>query len=319
MAKSKGFRGKATGRVGNDVYYIRNGRQIIRELPAKVANPRTEGQMAQRTKWANIVNLYRAFNGTLKEGFETKKEGQSDFNRFMSMNLQMPGQYLTKQVAELGGCVVAPYWISQGSLPSIEISGSGAALAVSNIALGALTISSTTTIADFAKAIVNNNGSWQYGDQLSLFVAYQRTNAVTQAPYVEVKAYEVVLDAANDDKLREVLPENGFNVRDGKLAWGSNELVGCFAWVHSRKSNGKVLVSSQILHSGTYSFLSYSDEAAREAATKSYGVGQNIFLSPDGEGSDFIPEDDDNNGGNAGGGDGGNTGDGGDDELDPLG
>lgn len=318
MAVSNAFRGKATGRVGNDVYYIRNGKQIIRELPAEVKNPRTEAQMQQRVKWANIVNLYRAFGGTLKDGFETKREGQSDFNRFMSLNLQMPGQFLTKAQAELGAAIVAPYWITQGSLPSIEISGSGTVQAVSNISLGSLSISSTTTIAEFSQAIVNNNGNWLYGDQLSLFVVTQHTNAVTSAPYVEVKAFEVVLDAANSDKMREVLPENGFNVKDGKLAWGSTELVGCFAWVHSRKSGGKVLVSSQILHSGIYTFLSYSDDAAKTTAMNSYGVGNSIFLSPDGEGS--IPSTDSGNaggGGNAG--DGGNTGDGGDDELDPLG
>ena len=60
MGKGSGIIRKVSGKVGDLVYTVRSGEQLIRGVPSKVRNPRTELQMAQRMKWPNVLAAYRA-------------------------------------------------------------------------------------------------------------------------------------------------------------------------------------------------------------------------------------------------------------------
>ena len=89
--------------------------------------------------------------------------------------------YLTKSEVNAGACVVAPYKITNGKLNSIVITGHGSQ-AVTDIALGSLTINDETTVADFSNAVVQNNKDFEYGDQITYFLLTQHINTVTCAP-----------------------------------------------------------------------------------------------------------------------------------------
>ena len=72
MATGSGIIRKVSGKVGDLVYTVRSGEQLIRGVPSKVRNPRTELQMAQRMKWPNVLAAYRALQPYMKDCFETK-------------------------------------------------------------------------------------------------------------------------------------------------------------------------------------------------------------------------------------------------------
>lgn len=55
--------GKLVGRLGNTIHYIFNGRECSRSMPEKVANPKTEKQVAHRIAFAAISKLSSDLKG----------------------------------------------------------------------------------------------------------------------------------------------------------------------------------------------------------------------------------------------------------------
>ena len=278
-----------------------NGQTVVSQKITSIANPRSQAQMRIRTKFTNIVSMYKGIRPLLNYGFESKGKGLSDYNMFVRVNMQKTPVYLTKQQVAAGACVAAPYQITQGSLPAIVIAGSGNSSAT-DIYLGSLSIGASTTVGEFSQAVVNNNPDYKYGDQISYFEITQKTNAATGIPYCQFSANKVILDAADTSVLWDVAGRSGFYGQDSMLGHYGAAFVGAFGWVHSRKSNGKTLVSSQSLVAVNDTLLNqYQGDMAFNLASSSYGQSQEVFLSPDAEstgaGGDTTP---------SGGGGGGN-------------
>lgn len=275
----------AKKRLGGTVIYQAMGQTRQRELAAEVSNPRTESQMGQRVKWANLVNLYRANRTWMKYAFETKKANQSEYNKFMSLNVADSRIYLTKPVANAGGCVVDAYIVTQGSLPSIEFVPTTNAYFRSNIELDSGADISTMSVKQFADMVVARNPAIRYGDQLSFIRMTQMTNASTGVPYVVVREYEVIIDTNNLLPLRDYLPAEYIT------QWGSEEMYlavqtasgrsGGFAMILSRTISGKTYVSSQrVIPVAMDAYIeAFSSQAALQAAIDSYGVSEDAFLS----------------------------------------
>ena len=300
MAKFTGLLRKQVGSIGDLTFKQVGGVTIVSEKITQMTNPRTDAQMRVRTRWNNIVAMYKGIRPLLNRGFESKAAGLSDFNMFMKMNMQKTPVYLTKQQVAGGACVAAPYQITQGSLPAIVISGTGNASAT-DIYLGSLSIGASTTVADFSQAVVNNNADYKYGDQISYFEITQKTNAETGIPYCQFEAKKVVLDAADTSVLWDVAGRSGFYGQDSMLGHYGASFVGAFGWVHSRKSSGKTLVSSQSLVAVNATILAeHQGELAYNLSKSSYGVTEEVFLSPDAEATSGGTS----GGGNSGGGGG---------------
>ena len=273
-----------SGSTGDFTFKQLNGQTVVSEKVTQMRNPRSAAQMQTRTKFTNIVSMYRGIRPLINYGFETKAKGCSDYNMFVRVNMQQTPVYLTKQQVAGGACVAAPYQITQGSLPAIVISGTGNS-AKTDIYLGALTIGATTTVAQFAQAVVENNADYKYGDQISYFLVKQKVNEETGIPYCQFSACKVVLDAADSTtKLWDVVFRNGFSTQDSSLAHSGNDGDCVFCWVHSRKaSNGKTLVSSQMLLNANSILADYQGDMAYNLASSSYGQSMTAFLSPDGD------------------------------------
>ncbi len=284
MAILNGIISKVSGSAGNLTFSRQGGQTVVREKVTSVRNPRSDKQMRTRTRFTNIVSMYRGIRPLINYGFESKPKSCSDYNIFVKVNMQRTPVYLTKQQVAAGGCVAAPYQITQGSLPSIVISGSGNS-AVTDIHLGVTSITNATTIAQFSKAVVDNNPDYQYGDQISFFKVEQKVNAETSIPYCQFSAWKVVLDASDTEtKLWDIVAREGFSTSDGCLAHSNANFVGAFGWVHSRKSNGKTLVSSQSLIAVNDTLLAeHQGDLAYNLAKSSYGQGIDAFLVPDGD------------------------------------
>ena len=302
MGKLSGIISKINGSAGNITFRRLNGETVVSEKVTQIRNPRSEAQMRTRTKFTNIVSMYRGIRPLLNYGFEAKPKTLSDYNMFVKVNMQRTPIYLTKQAVAGGACVATAYQISQGSLPAIVLTGTGQNVKT-DIRLGGESITSSTTVAQFSAAVVQNNADYRYGDQISFFLVKQMVNAETGIPYCQFSAAKVILDAANDEKLADVTgSSHGFASADGMLAHVGNDGDCAYAWVHTRKSDGKTLVSSQSLVSANTKEAEYKGDAAYNLSKSSYGSSIESFLVPDGNAT----------GSTSGGGDNGGGGDGND-------
>lgn len=61
------------GRAGGQVYRVRNGVQIVSAYQSAVANPKSDAQMLQRTKFNLMTKLNALFDARLLNGFSSSK------------------------------------------------------------------------------------------------------------------------------------------------------------------------------------------------------------------------------------------------------
>lgn len=281
MSKNNMLLGYARGKVGDLVFARRLGQQTTRAYNSNPRDAKTRSQVTQRVKIANVIAMYRALKNVCNHSFEGLGVGQSCYNAFVKANLTGNTVSLTKEAASLGACIVAPYLISRGSLASIVVEGTGAD-AVTNISVGNLTISGTTTIGQFAKAVVANNAGIEHGDQLTYVSCVQQTDVNTGNPVVVCGIYEVTLDSNSNDLLRKFIPEVGSSVKNGFLAHGPLIGRGGFAWILSRKPvGGSLMVSTQrLILTSPDVYDEYTTESANTKAITSYGFVMEPILSP---------------------------------------
>ena len=277
--------GKAKGSMGNMTLRYVKGATIGSQKVLKKGKGGTFKQVRVRARWGNLVNLFQAFDGTLLRAFETKNPRVSDFNAFMARNIGRSNVYLTASEVLQGGAVVFGMQISEGSLPSIAHSQGTGDVIVSNIAVGSLAISSSTTVKALSQAIINNNAGWQDGDQLSVFVANQTVNSETQVPYVEVRKIELTLDTSNESGeeniVRDFMGQDVLSVVDGFIGMGAT-VNGAACYVHSREmADGTLQVSSQSMFATNSLLANYQSAAQMLEAVDSYHVSKDIpFLTP---------------------------------------
>ena len=280
MAILNGILKKLNGSAGSLTFKQYAGQTVVSEKISVVKRSNTPMQMRQRTKWGNVIQMYKGICPLINYGFESKPVGKSDYNMFMKVNMKGSDIYLTREEVAGGGCIAAPYQLTQGTLPSIVTVGEGDNVRT-DISLGDLTIDAETTVKDFAQAVVNNNADYDYGDQISFFDVLQRVNAVTGIPYCQFLATNVVLDKASEVKLLDMVSKYGFATVDGFLGHIEGEGAGVFAWVHSRKASGKTLVSTQsLINNNAEVIAEYSGAEAYKRSVKTYGGESSAFLTP---------------------------------------
>ena len=280
MAILNGILKKLNGSAGSLTFKQYAGQTVVSEKISVVKRSNTPMQMRQRTKWGNVIQMYKGICPLINYGFESKPVGKSDYNMFMKVNMKGSDIYLTREEVAGGGCIAAPYQLTQGTLPSIVIVGSGDN-ARTDIKLGDLTIDAETLVKDFAIAVVSNNPDYDFGDQISFFDVLQRVNAVTGIPYCQFLATNVVLDKASEVKLLDMVSKYGFATVDGYLGHIEGEGAGVFGWVHSRKASGKTLVSTQsLINNNAEVIAEYSGAEAYKRSVKTYGGESSAFLTP---------------------------------------
>lgn len=323
MAKVNGVATQISGKVGELMFVQTKHGTIVYEAPTVKKTPRrSEQQMGTRTQWANLGATYMMFDGTLKRGFEALPTNMSVYNAFVQANLGVVKVYITKAMRLNGGCVLAPYQITRGSLPSIGMSVNGSGVVVSDLALGSLQIGAQTTVGQFSQAIIANNAGWQVGDQLTFFLGRQTVDPVTSIPRATLTPNKVVMDPVDETPLWNVVSADGFSSVDGYLGMNAVLLAGAAAWVHSREAGqGQLKVSTQFFYVENAALASYQTSAALMASANSYG-GINtggVYLQPSvvngssqsggntASGNGNVNDNENQGGGNTGGNTGGVT------------
>lgn len=82
--KLKGIFGKGSGKLGNAVFAVSGGEQLVKEYNPRVSNPNTDAQVEQRAKFKLMSQLAR----DLASVITFKKEGlKSARNLFVSANI----------------------------------------------------------------------------------------------------------------------------------------------------------------------------------------------------------------------------------------
>lgn len=282
-----------TGNVGSMNFRRKDG-EIIAAQRATTNSSKGDGasyaQRLHRIRIANIANMYRAIALIEQRGWENKGANQSDFNMFSKFNLANSPVFLTKQEAELGATVVAPYAVSRGSLVPIECKYVEETIFQFNLKLGSAEIDwDTMTIPDFSARIIENNKGWQYGDKLSACVCHQITRTVSGVtiPQVEVVYLEITLDADSTQLLTDMGNWDALQIdadNDNVLRFldgGDAAFI-----IHSREVAGKLLTSEQdMILQNQYSELyrTYTSDAQRDAAMQSYGYKDAVLLDPNSE------------------------------------
>ena len=265
------------GHYADFTFYVRNGQVIVRprhNLGGK--GVKTLETQEVRTRLAQLVNSWKVLRSYLHNSFSDKERTQSDFNKFIQLNFDDNSIYLTKQEARLGACVADRLIVSSGSeLPSIELELVGDKR-VSNICVGNLQISATTTVGEFAAAVSAANEWFDYRDDLFFLRLDQQWNNAFDVPRSSATCRRVYLEKGSEVKLFDQMGQDGMLVveRDGRRYLAFKEAEGSFGcYIHSRvMPDHHVSVSAQRLEgSNAETVDDYSSPAALLKAIESYG------------------------------------------------
>lgn len=279
---SQNVLGRLKGKVGTLSTYSNQTGNVAR-IRTNATNTgesasRTKKQQSNRVRWANLVNFYKASKPWMPKAFETKKSNRSDYNQFMSINYAFAKVALTKQEAAAGACVVEGFMVSQGSLAPVQVQKNGSHWDT-NLALGELTITANTTVAELAQALIAANNFVREGMQLS-FISYQQIIDDMGTPRVICTPYEIILDTKDtEEKAMSYLPEFCLASSEGVLCTGDDISVGGFAYVLSETVSGRTMVSTQSIVLNNETLLEkYTGTEQIAEAIKSYGLSTNVFL-----------------------------------------
>jgi hypothetical protein len=84
---NQGILGGVSGQVGNVIGGTWKGIDYLRIKPSSVANPRTEGQVDQRSKFSTVLRFLQPMTDFLRVGFKLYANRMTQFNAAMSYNL----------------------------------------------------------------------------------------------------------------------------------------------------------------------------------------------------------------------------------------
>lgn len=275
------------GSVGAVTYRRVDGVTLAsQKVPMKSTARRTRAVMLQRMKWANLVALWRSLNVRgWHPSFPHETFGVTDFQAFMSANLKTAGIYIDKGSQRAGVTIAAPTKITEGTLSPISVEFDlNSNIPTTDIAMGSITLGSSTTVKALSEAIIANNADWRSGDKLTL-LTMRNVTSDPNAPTVQVNLQQIQLDTSDDAASRlvsESMDISLFGIVDGCLAW-SGSVLGAAAAVHSRMNgDGTTAVSRQYLSCNNPTLIAqYTGNGAFEKAAISYGgFATEEYLTP---------------------------------------
>lgn len=273
------------GRIGETTYYASKGRQIARQALNNSnygeSARRSLAQQRRRVKWANLVNFYKLCSGWMPKAFESKKPGQTDYNKFMQLNVNAQRVALTRDQAVNGGCVADAFVITQGTIGSFTgtyINGK----VTSSIKCTIYGASwDGLTVGALSEDLINNNSFLKTGMQLSLVMIGQSVSP-DNMPRVSVVFYEVILDTDSQDPVTKFLPSSvSAEQSDGTLSTQLPIGKSAAAFIISEMTETGLKVSSETLSGNFDVAAQFSTAAVVDAAIATYGLDKEVILNPD--------------------------------------
>lgn len=269
------------GSVGNTTYYTQGGRQLARVSQNSTnygeSARRSPAQQTRRVKWSNLVSFYKISENWIHGAFESKSVTQSDYNKFMSVNLPAARIALNKDEASVNACVLDEFIVSMGSLKSFDITRTTGLVHTGLTMRGHF--EANMPVSDFSKWLIFYNPYLSYGMQISL-VVYEQIKDSFLFPKVLMGRYELTLDKDDARQLDKVWDGFAFSLgTDGSLDITGVDDENYVTVILSDSTSGSLKVSTQRLVKGDDAMATqYSTNARVKDAIDSYGVDQARFL-----------------------------------------
>lgn len=282
------------GGAGGYSFYVRKGEQVIRQRKNNsnygASASRTYAQMIRRVKWGNLVNVFKAMKSWQPKAYDSKKQGQTDYNIFMQLNINRATAALTREMCLSGCAVIEPCQVSRGSLPPIALAlaGSGNQY-VSDIVISNA-ISGSTTVGQLSADIIANNPQFQDGDNLAFCFFLNWKDSRVEWPFVATRYTEITLDTTSSTVVNSIPSlDNRLSKATGgtlQVSWSAgtasspNNEVG-MVLVHTRKSASMLAVSSQEIVMNDNSILGdFSGNTWYQTCIDTYGLTDDVPLEP---------------------------------------
>ena len=283
-----------TGGAGGYSFYVRKGEQVIRQRKNNsiygAGASRTYAQMIRRVKWGNLVNVFKAMKSWQPKAYDSKKQGQTDYNIFMQLNINKATAALTREMCLSGCAVIEPCQVSRGSLPPIALAlaGSGNQY-VSDIVISNA-ITGPTTVGQLSTDIIANNPQFQEGDNLAFCIFYNWKDSRVEWPFVSTRYTEITLDTTSVTVINSIPAlDNRLSKSTGgflQASWSAgtvtspNNEVG-MVLIHTRKNASVLAVSSQEIVTNSNSILSeYVGSTWYQTCIDTYGLTDDVPLDP---------------------------------------
>lgn len=277
MAKGNMILGYLRGAIGDIVFWRAKGQQMARARNRAPANPRTEYQMTQRAKWANVAKFVKmAPPRFFKFAFEGKGVSLTDYNVFYRENILRSPMMSRTASANPAYPALGNFVMSRGSLPSIGALTEYGAVSLDTpffkLAEGNNVIIPSEdgrTVAWLTNQLLTLSPSrYRVGDILT-FVKISCNNFGTPLAYPELsdygyafEYYQIVLSLSDTTLVKSrlggfarlnSLADNKFlgisfgstSGQTGAVEWSSNLKATCM--IHSRNVSAGLLVTSEEL------------------------------------------------------------------------
>lgn len=273
--------GLAAGKIGDLVFYRDGGEQRTRTRVVP-KNPRSQAQMAQRVRIANVSATYRMLKSVLADSFTGRPSNQSGYNAFASGAIEI-SPYLTREFALADVCIPAPYVVARGTIAPVPFNivfddpRSNLTLRVSGLEEAPI------TIGEVSNLLLQTYPQLQQGDVLT-FIGIGYAEAIVGEFGAGYRGTPVVESFKIDTASTENMPSYRFYAATNTLNFTITDVatMAAGAIVVSRTDgNGSLQVSFAQLVLSEAARDAYSDnrtDNALYAATESYKVGESSIL-----------------------------------------
>ena len=282
------------GGAGGYSFYVRKGEQVIRQRKNNsnygAGASRTYAQMIRRVKWGNLVNVFKAMKSWQPKAYDSKKQGQTDYNIFMQLNINQATAALTREMCLSGCAVIEPLQVSRGSLPPIALTLAGSGNQYVTDIVISIAISGSTTVGQLSADILANNPQFSEGDNLAFCFFNNWKDSRVEWPFVTTKYTELTLNKTSA-RVVNTIPslDNRLSKATGgtlQISWANgtplspNNEVG-MVLIHTRKSASLLAVSSQeIVMNGNSILSSFVGNTWYQTCIDSYGLTVEVPLDP---------------------------------------
>lgn len=254
-----------SGSIGDITFRITPSGQVASQRVSNPHNPRTAHQQRGRMVMSHLTAFFTHLKPYLPQAFEGKAPGRTDTNAFVSANYHSPYPiFLPKRMRDDRGVVLAPYRVSQGTLPSIGIE-RGTVSYRTSLMVGPLDITPDTTIGQLSRELCSRNTSINSGDEI-IYLSFKRMQRSGGTPTWAVECHSVVLDYRSRCRIYDTVLPEGFCCHDGYLGHNPTQAPTAdgFVWIVKRSTKAGFRISTQelvvpdlteVLRYGTYEAL----------------------------------------------------------------
>lgn len=302
MAHGNMLLGYARGSVGDVTFTRTNGNQVTRARNRRPKNPKTYGQMYQRSLFANAVKMYQlAISKFFKFAFEDRRPHESDYNAFMRHNVKNSTNITKACFDDMDYPAIGKWVFSQGSLQPLNVRNEANSVVVdmkSGVTLPTGAIEPQTVGA--LSSLLIDNERYFPGDMITIVTYGWGPYGGTSYPFLVPPTDEhetwftyeqFILNTEDTTQLSQfgydARVANGILFMESSGELFDERYVGiCF--IHSRNTGGKIeCSSSQLEMSGAYQ-QAYEDSLADtyiEQVVASWNATGTAILDPNKNGT----------------------------------